>query len=356
MAFRPPSLRQVCLVLVAAGALAWVLASRARRPSPSVARSIPAAVKARPVPPGLTEAGSRGARATMDELRAGRLPRLSRAEIDAYLDKHGRSPESLLVGYRLCRDLALLREAAKAAPEDAAVQLELSLRGTDAEERGAAVEAFRRASPGNSLGDYLAVHVSFEKGDFAAAAGALLSSLGNTTLADYSRQVAQGAEQAYAEAGYDAVAAKIAAAALLAEDRQPQLAALRNVGEGLGQLRDELIKAGDFDAAEPTVLAGQALGQRLNEQSPYLVDQMVGIGIEKSFLSQLDPETLVSTGGATAAARLAELDARSTEIGELIQTARTLTSLPADQLEHYVDLARRDGELAALRWLKTQSK
>ena len=358
MAFRPSSLRQVCLVLVTAVALAWVIVHRPRLSVPASGKSVAEAARPRSAEPVLREIARDKAdyRVTMEQLRSGRIPRLSRAEVDAYLAKQGRSAGSLLVGYRFCQDLALLREAAKVAPEDSAVQLELSLRGENLEERSAAVEAFRKSSPGNSLGDYLAVHVSFEKGDFVGAAGALLSSLGSDTLADYSQQIARGAEEAYADAGYDPVAAKVAATALLVSDRQPQVEAMRNVGQGLGQLRDELIKVGDFEAVEPTVLAGQTLGQRLNEQSPYLIDQMVGIGIEKSFLEQLDPETLVGANGATVATRLAEIDARSTEIRDLVQTAQSIVNLPSAQADRYVDIARRDGELAALRWLKSQAK
>ena len=54
-----------------------------------------------------------------------------------------------------------------------------------------------------------------------------------------------------------------------------------------GKARDDIGPA----FFEPTVLAGQTLGQRLNEQSPYLIDQMVGgVGLRRG---RRDPSTLV---------------------------------------------------------------
>jgi hypothetical protein len=292
--------------------------------------------------------------ALLEILRQGKAPALTAAQLEDYLRTNARSPASLLVASRLSGDPAFLRAAADAAPDDPAVQLELALRGGDLAGRAAAAEAFRRLSPGNALGDYLMVQVSFEKGDFAAAAAALDGAAENDTLADHSAQLVAGMRDAYLGAGYEASAAQVAAMASL--DRRPQLDLLRNVGTGLGQLLVEFIREGDIDTAEPVVLAGQTLGQRLHEGSPYLLDQMAGIELEKSFLAQLDPVTVFDADGVTVGERIAELDARWAEASELTAVgADAWSALSPAQAEQYVEVVRRDGELAGLRWLKAQA-
>ncbi|MEO0039819.1 MAG: hypothetical protein RIS38_767, partial [Verrucomicrobiota bacterium] len=99
-----------------------------------------------------------------------------------------------------------------------------------------------------------------------------------------------------------------------------------------------------------------SLGQRLHEGSPYLLDQMAGIELEKSFLAQLDPVTVFGADGVTVGERIAELDARWAEASELTSVgADAWSSLSAAQAEQYVEVVRRDGELAGLRWLKAQA-
>lgn len=343
--------------------LPWVLAGAAlaalawSRWTSSPAGNVPAKAarsrQVRPLPRELVVAVA-DRPALLEILRQGKAPALTAAQLEDYLRTHARSPASLLVASRLSGDPAFLRAAAEAAPDDPAVQLELALRGGDLAERAAAAEAFRRLSPGNALGDYLMVQVSFEKGDFAAAASALDGATENDTLADHSAQLVAGMRDAYLGAGYEASAAQVAAMASL--DRRPQLDLLRNVGTGLGQLLVEFIREGDIDTAEPVVLAGQSLGQRLHEGSPYLLDQMAGIELEKSFLAQLDPVTVFGADGVTVGERIAELDARWAEASELTSVgADAWSSLSAAQAEQYVEVVRRDGELAGLRWLKAQA-
>lgn len=339
-------------MLILAG-MAWFFSSgRGVAPGAPPARPASASRPARPLPRELIVPPS-ARPVALDILRDGKPPSLTATQLDDYLRAKGRSSASLLVASRLSRDLGLLREAAAAAPDDPAVQLELALRGAEVGERAAAAEAFRRLSPGNALGDYLAVHISFERGDLGAAAAALAGAMDSDVLADHSAQLAAGMRDAYLVAGYEPFAAQVAAMASL--DRRPQVEALRDVGTGLGQLRDEFIRTGDFDTAEPVVLAGQSLGQRLHEGSPYLLDQIAGLELEKSFLGQLDPETVIAGDGVTAGERIAELDARQAEAGELAAGASAaLSELTPAQAEQYVEVVRREGEVAGLRWLKAR--
>ncbi|NBS05071.1 MAG: hypothetical protein EBS64_07685 [Verrucomicrobia bacterium] len=251
---------------------------------------------------------------TIKDLLAGKVPQLNQLEVEAFLKNQGRSSANLLAASRLLNDLSFAREAAKADPKDPAAQLELALRGETPEEKSAAVAAFREAAPGNSLGDFLAAHQAFLAGDAGAAASALAQSLDNPLFADYSQKIVAGSEQAFLEAGYEPTAAAGAAMFALTVPRaQP----LMDVSKNLISLQQEFIRSADFDVAEPTVIIGLTLGQRIQDQGPYLIDQLMGVSIERQFLEQLDPLTQAGPGGQSAGERLAALDAKLMEVRSL---------------------------------------
>ena len=277
-------------------------------------------------------------------------PKLSPAQIADYLDSCGRDAPSLIVAARLSGDVEYLQEAALAFPENPLVQLEVALSpSASPEDRRAALEAFKAVSPDNALGDYLSAHLSFTEGKYGEAANGLLASLDHGTLADFSEQIMAGTEQAYLSAGQDPLTAQLSAMYGLT---RPTLAPLREVSRQLDSLKDEFIKAEDFDAAHPTVLVGLDLGQKIQSQAPYLIDQLVGMSIERSFLEQLDPLTTTGANGQTAATRLAELEAKKTDI-QTTTAAFAEASLKMDAAtgQEYIVRMRRDGELSAMKWV-----
>jgi hypothetical protein len=286
---------------------------------------------------------------TVRDIMAGKVPALSQLEVEAFLNEQGRTPRNLLVASRLLKDLRYAREAAILEPGNPLAQLELALRGETPEEKGAALAAFRLAAPDNSLGDYLAAHQAFQSGDAGAAGAALLQSLDNPLFADYSQQIVDGSEQAFLSAGYDAQGAALSAMFSLAIERaQP----LMDVADKLKGLQDEFIRTADFDAAEPTVVIGLTLGQRMQEQGPYMIDRLLGISIERKFLQQLDPLTEAGPGGQTAAQRLETLDANLLEIKALTSgVAEAMAAMDDATLSQYLAKSKAEGELAALRWL-----
>jgi len=286
---------------------------------------------------------------TIKDIMAGKVPKLNQLEVEAFLKNQGRSTINLLAASRLLNDLSFAREAAKLDPKDPAAQLELALRGETPEEKSAAISAFRAAAPDNSLGDYLAAHQAFAAGDAGAAGAALIQSLDNPLYTDYTQKIVAGSEQAFLDAGYEPSAAAGAAMFSLTIG---QVQTVMNVSENLKQLQDEFIRSADFDAAEPTVIIGLTLGQRIQDQGPYLIDQVVGIAIERKFLQQLDPLTLAGPGGQSAGERLEALDARVLEFRTL-GPAFTEKFASADEAtqSQYLEKMKSEGELAAMRWL-----
>jgi hypothetical protein len=286
---------------------------------------------------------------TIKELLEGKVPKLNQLEVEAFLKNQGRTTINLLAASRLLNDISFAREAAKLDPKDPAAQLELALRGETPEEKTAAAMAFRAAAPDNSLGDYLAAHQAFAAGDAGAAGAALIQSLDNPLYTDYTQKIVAGSEQAFLDAGYEPSAAAGAAMFSLTIG---QVQTVMDVSENLKQLQEEFIRSADFDAAEPTVVIGLTLGQRIQDQGPYLIDQLVGISIEKKFLQQLDPLTQAGPGGQSAGERLEALDAKLMEI-KTLQPAFTEEFATADEAtqSQYLAKVKSEGELAAMRWL-----
>ncbi|MEY4307267.1 MAG: hypothetical protein RJA95_635 [Verrucomicrobiota bacterium] len=350
-------LRRVAQIAVVLGLVAvgvWVVRGKKwellRKPTEVAAKPAPA-IKPRSaaeIIPKLKDPPKRTG-VTIKDMLAGKVPQLNQLEVEAFLKHQGRTSMNLLAASRLLKDVSYLREAAKADPKEPAVQLELVLRGESVEEKAAALAAFREAAPGNSLGDYLAAHQAFAAGDAAAAGIALAQSLDNPLYADYTQKIVAGAEQAFLDAGYEPAAASAASMFSLT---LAHVTPLVEVSRNLQQLQEEFIRSADFDAAEPTVVIGLTLGQRIQGQGLYMIDQLNGISIEKRFLQQLDPLTQAGPGGQAAGERLEALDAKLLEI-------RTLTAnftekfAAADEATQGQYLARMksDGEFAAMRWL-----
>ncbi len=344
---------QIVAVLGLAAVGVWVVRGKKwellRKPAPAVAAT--PAIKPRSasdiIPQLETPPKRKGV--TIKDIFEGKVPQLSQAEVDAFLKSEGRSPRNLLAAARILKDLKYAREAALLDPKDPLPQLELAVRGETPEERAAAIAAFRAAAPDNSLGDYLAAHQAFASGDASTAGAALLKSLDNPTYADYSQQVIDASTQAYLAAGYDPQAATVSAMfSFTVEHIRP----LMGVSDSLKTLQEEFIRGADFDSAEPTVVIGLTLGQRIQDQGPYLIDQLSGIAIERKFLNALDPETQAGPGGQTAGERIATLEAKLLEIKEL-SSRFTPAFASADEAKQsqYLAKMKAEGELAAMRWL-----
>jgi hypothetical protein len=350
------SLRRSAQIVAALGLAAvgvWVVRGRKwellRKPAPVVAPT--PAIKPRSavdIIPQL-EAPPKRKGVSIKDILEGKVPQLSQAEVDAFLKSEGRSPRNLLAAARILKDLKYAREAAILDPKDPLPQLELALRGETPEERSAAVAAFRAAAPDNSLGDYLAAHQAFASGDAGVAGEALLKSLDNPLYADYSQQLIDSSTQAYLSSGYDPESASVSA---MLSFNVGQIGPLSDLSNKLKALQTEFIRSADFDAAEPTVVIGLTLGQRIQDQGPYLIDQLSGIAIEKKFLDELDPETRAGPEGQTAGERLKVIDGKLLEIKDLAgRWAPALSAADAATQARYFAMMKTDGELAAMRWL-----
>ena len=355
-----PRALQVLAAAALLAALGWPLVVR----PPVAATPSPAAVSAAAKPTlkvrstanlkldGWNGPADKGLRAILKAMEAGERISLTKAEIDAYLARHGRDGTSLLVASRLADDLALLREAVKADPAEPLGHLELALRSDDPVEKKAAVEAFRALQPDNPLGNYLGAQSAFAAGDYTKAAQDLLASLDQGALQGHGLRLLDATAAAFVEAGYEPAGALVAGLSASVGANLAQIRLGLGLSKDLRGLQDEFVKAADFDAVEPTLRVGLDLGRRLQDPKAMVVEQLTGVSIEAGFLRQLDPVTLVD-GGLSAGERLRQLEARSAEFRQLTDAAVAFSKQATDEdVGRYFEILRREGELAAVRWAK----
>ena len=354
------SLRRTAQIVAAIGLIAlgaWIVRGKMQEPLSDPAEVTQAGSKIRPRSAAdiiaQLEAPPKRAKVTMNDVMkntlAGKAQRLSQPEVEAFLKSQGRSAANLLVAGRMLNDLKYAREAAKAEPNNALPLLELALRGETPEERSAAIAAFRAAAPDNSLGDYLAADQAFRSGDTSAASEALLKSLESPRFITYDQAIVDSNEQAFLGAGYEPQAASFAA---MDSVYISHLKAIHTVTENLVSLQAESIRAADFRAAEQTLAIGLTLGQRMQEQRPHFVEQMMGVSIEGRLLKQLDPLTPVGPGGQTAGGRIATIAARRLELEELARRFEPAFATADDATQaQLVSKMKDEGHLAAMRWL-----
>jgi hypothetical protein len=283
-------------------------------------------------------------------LRDGQLLKLDGEQLARYLHDNRGSAEAWLTVSRLTGNLASLRQAAQTFPNDPQVQLELAMRGETPDERRQALNAFRQAAPENALGDYLSALDNFHRGQPDAAIQDLLQADAHTRLDDHTLEMLQSSEEAYLSADYSAAEAK--AAAMLGLQRI-QVAPLKELSTVISDLQRQYTQRGDSESAQAVVQLGLALGQKVQNQSQFLIDDLIGMGIEKRFLSQLPPATVIEANGQTASERLAAMRARQEELRRITGSAATLLSgLNENEAVAYFDRQKLYGELEALRWLK----
>lgn len=273
----------------------------------------------------------------------------SRAEVEAFLERHGRTTGNLLAASRLLHDLGFVREAVKADPGSRAAQLDLALRGESATERAGAIDAFRALEPDNALGDYLAAHHAFESGDAGAAAVALVKSLDSPVYDNWKAEVRAGMEFAYRDAGYEPLEAKY-----IGQFSAPsaELSRTLDVTDRLMELHGEFIRSADFDAADPTLMLALSVCRRLQDQPPY--ETLYGIILERRVLQQVDPSLAIGPGGESAAARLDELLAKEKEVKAILGVHIKMGSVDTATQSQFMDMSKAEGELAALKWLSEQ--
>lgn len=272
------------------------------------------------------------------------------SQAEAMVRQRGSTALSLLAMARLTGDPTWLRRAAEANPDDPKVRLALYHATEDPAERAAALAAYRAADPGNALGGYLAAWESGQQGDAAGLAAALVdASFAEGLRRDELAIVLEADAMLRASGMGDREAFEQAMTSMKADDA----IALAGLGRNMGELQRLFVELGDWDEADFLLEETLVLGASLR-QGGMAIDNLVGVSIERQLLGALDPQTVIGWDGERAGERLAALQEdwekgigmTSDEITE------AMDQLDADGWAEYRRRLAKEGERAALRWLK----
>jgi hypothetical protein len=277
------------------------------------------------------------------------VPKLSPEQIDTYLTQNQRNAESLLIASRISGDAAFLKEAKEKFPNNPRVAYAALFKSDSPEERSQWLDRLKQSASENALPNYLSALDAFKSGQMDRAAQEITAASSKQQFQDYSLDFLRNAEDAYRSAGYSEAEAKsIAATQLLL----PQLSELRDLGRKMVDLANSYRRSGDTASADAALQMNTALAQRFggNPGEP-LINQLVGIAIERNALTTIGADSPLGTSGQTVQDRINELDKSRQALKGLAQQETGLFQKMSDaDVVSFWDRWRTFGYEPTMRW------
>lgn len=284
-------------------------------------------------------------------------------QLAGYLAANHRNAESLLAAFQLTHDRSLLDEAITNFPNDPRVAFTAMYRaalyanqGDEDKIRRQWLDTLKQAAPDNALANYLSAANYFKTGQAELAVQEVMAGAAKPSYDDYVLDSMQSADEAYRAAGYSEADAKAlsTSGALL-----PQMAELKRVGVSLVDLANTYQQAGDNASAQAALQMSLALGQRLDDPNALtLIQNLVGIAIEKKALDAMPADAQIGNTGQTAqdqsTALMQQRDAIKALVGPNRLSTWLTTASDADVIS-YFDRMRAFGEQNALNWMANRN-
>ena len=282
-------------------------------------------------------------------LKGEERPKLTSEQVESYLAANRRSAGSLRAAFQATGDKRLLQEAKEKYPNDASVAFTALSKSDSPEERRQWLDALKRVAPDNALADYLSANDYLKAGRTDDAVRELEAAYSKPKIQDYAGERLQNAEEAYRSAGYSEAEAKGAAMMWL---ELPQLPQFKELTQRVVELAASYRQAGDEASAQAALQIGSNLGQRLATGQSTLIQDLVGMAVEKLALGSMDPASPYGTGGQTVKARMDELVQQRQTIKALTQPSESLLEhLPEQDVVSYFERLKVFGEFASMQWL-----
>jgi len=278
-------------------------------------------------------------------------PKLTAEEIGVYLAVNHTNAASLMIAFQATSDREYLRLAATNFPNNPFVQYNILAHDLFPEARAEWTERFKQRDAGNSLANYISARDLLKQGNTQEALQELMAASQKSGYSDFTREKMVGMEEAYLEAGYPPAEAKLigTSSVLL-----PSLAQMKDLGRQMAALQQQYAAAGDSPSADAMVRLGIDLGRRLDSDTQgTMINQLVGLAIEKLTIGKLDPNRDYDFLGGTVAEHLAHLDGVRNDIHSVVMPIEQWipTATDADIIA-YADRLKVFGEVAAVKWLK----
>ena len=275
--------------------------------------------------------------------------------IQQWLEAGHTNAEDLLAARQVGGGVAFLRRALAEFPNDPRVlQAAVALDDGPAARREL-LDRYQASDPDNALADYLSARDHFKAGRAEQALADLATAGAKRRFDDYTGEAMESAEVLFLAAGRSPLEATVlgTSSALL-----PHLAQLKGLAQDLAALEREYVAAGDADSARRLAEMGVQLGQQLTEGegSRCLINQLVGIAIEKLALTPLDPGATGDSSQATVGDRLAQIDARRAELkADAGFVEGWLKGAGESEAIGYFNRLKLHGESEAIAWARQQA-
>ncbi len=277
------------------------------------------------------------------------VTKLTREQIDAYLLKTKRSPESLLNAFQETGDTNFLAEAVGKFPDNPVVQWTMLNQEISPEEHSRWLERLKVSSPDNALPNYLSALDDFKAGKNEQAL-AEIDSASKKKLSSFEQERAQSREEMYLLSGYSPLEAKEKTSQTLGLGN---LAEMKQLSQEIGYLQQKYKATGDNSSNRQLGEVGVEIGRKYSQpNTPYLINDLVGRAIENNALRNLDSETYYNFLGKTAGERMQEMKEQKQEIKNFAKTfPQTYSKLSDAEKMIYINRRMLDGEMNAWRWL-----
>jgi RNA polymerase sigma factor (sigma-70 family) len=280
-----------------------------------------------------------------------KMPKLTPAQVEAYLKDYRTNAATLLAAYRTSGDPALLQEAMQNYPNDPQVAFAAVFdKDLSPEQQRQWLNAFEQSAPDNALANYLSALNYFNSGEIDQGLQELTAASGKP-LNDYDLNSVQADEEAYLSAGYSAAEAGLISTSGLV---LPQVSQEKKLGQDLVDLANAYSQSGDQASAQAVLQMTMNIGQNVASQSSSVgyINQLVGVAIEKFALNAMNPNTSYGDNGQTVQDQLNQIAQNRAATSGLIQQAQSLMTQMSDQdWINYDNRRMVFGEVAADQWL-----
>jgi hypothetical protein len=278
-------------------------------------------------------------------LLKGELPKLTAAQLNAFVEKNHHSAASLLAAWSLGGDKAWLEEAVSRYPDNPQVafaKLASLSQDENSDERKEWIGRLQKDAPQNAIGWCYAALDAFKDGRTTDAMDALMDASLRSSLNCYRDMTAQACTEAYRDAGYDSLEAEA-----LGRFNTP----IPEVSMFM-TLAKELTQANSGDSEALASLLPLADMVREENGSPALIQQLVSVAMEKMALKQMNALDEVPGSDVLVADRLSELDSETALVRDTSQQAAPLlTTMTDSEFKQYLRRSQVQGELKAMQWL-----
>jgi len=290
--------------------------------------------------------------------QAARIAKLPREKVEAWLAKHSRDAVSLLAAFRALDDTNYLNEAATNFPNNPQVELAVLARDEFPADRRKWLDLFKVSSPSNSLANYLSAEDCFKNGNTVAAVQELQAATGKSQFDNYTVASELTGEELAQFCGESPLQAYQTAISGVATEELPELATFKRLAQGIEQLQTQEMTAGDNTSAQNLAQMGMVLGNQLinGGGSGLLINQLLGIAVERIVLSQLDSNTGYDfLDGKTPNQVSQELGEQKKEMTQTYQSFNAVyPNLTEAEMLNYLDRKKTYGEMNAMRWVVQQ--